>query len=380
MALIVYLFSDLAVYANIIPSAVEALLGPGRLAVGPLETYHVVLIIYGLLACPMCFLDFSKTKPLQYVTMSLRYATFATMLFLSLQFIIQGRGASLLALPAVSVGSLPLLFGAIAYSLVNHHSVPVRAFLAQPCGAAADASVLSIGPPPWRHIQGIVAPIQDEKKRATATVYGGSYLAIVVLYLAMAMSGLVAFGGSHYAECTPGSLHTCVPQPIFTSNFQTYHVRWIGAALSLYPLALSTNYPLMAITLRNNAMQATGFGASWAPQYQRFRWPAVSALTSIPPFVIAFFVRDLGLLVTITGSYFACAIMFILPPALVLGARGYERRVLALKLPDGARNPLYAPDKSLGGGKALPWAVLVMSVFAVLLTTIQLVKDARSDA
>jgi len=92
--------------------------------------------------------------------------------------------------------------------------------------------------------------------------------------------------------------------------------------LPLFPVfTLSTNFPIIAITLQNNLK--TLFMPDEMPQnssffIQRLLYPLVAI---IPPFAVAFVTEDLEVLVGIVGSYAGASIQYIFPALLVYYSR-----------------------------------------------------------
>jgi len=125
-------------------------------------------------------------------------------------------------------------------------------------------------------------------------------------------------------------------------TFADYPIEFKGLSvfstfLGLFPVfTLTANFPLIAITLRNNLMQLIKYGEQ--TEFQFTRRIMFSFLAAGPPILIAFIVQDLSLLVQITGSYAGLAIMFILPALFVIFGR---RRLNALGISDS--NPYESP-------------------------------------
>ena len=66
---------------------------------------------------------------------------------------------------------------------------------------------------------------------------------------------------------------------------------------------MSTNFPIIAITLRNNLeaimTDSSSAIANWSPLTKRLIFPTMAVL---PPVLVALLTEDLGILVSITGK------------------------------------------------------------------------------
>ena len=138
------------------------------------------------------------------------------------------------------------------------------------------------------------------------------YAAILVAYLGLGFVALAAFGGlpadipgNPPGACPPTSIapepHPCPIQHLITQNFQSFSFRPIGYYLALYPVfALTTNFPLIAITLRNNLMSIIpALVPSLSGKLRRWH---CTLLTALPAYTIAFFYRDVDALAGFTGG------------------------------------------------------------------------------
>ena len=94
--------------------------------------------------------------------------------------------------------------------------------------------------------------------------------------------------------------------------------------LVLFPVfTLSTSFPIMAITLRNNlaamfAMTRFNSRGGLSPVITRVVCPLLALL---PPMSVAVITNKVGVLVGITGSYAGTVIQYIIPASLVYLAR-----------------------------------------------------------
>ena len=120
----------------------------------------------------------------------------------------------------------------------------------------------------------------------------------------MCYVAVFAFGEQPFETCS-NRIHDgppCEIQALFTLNFTTYRYTLIAAFLALFPVfTLTSNYPLIAITLRNNTQilfEKVKIIHEW--KYNSYLF---SALASIPPIILAFAYQNISTLVSFTGGF-----------------------------------------------------------------------------
>ena len=117
----------------------------------------------------------------------------------------------------------------------------------------------------------------------------------------------------------------------------------------MFPVfTLTTNYPLIAITLRNN-IQTLVEPISCLKNF-RFNNILFSAVSAIPAIILAYVTRNVTSLVHFTGSYAGLAIEFVVPALLVY----FARRRMEKELPVEMKNMHTSPFSSTF------WIVLVL--------------------
>merc|ERR1712070_17591 len=103
--------------------------------------------------------------------------------------------------------------------------------------------------------------------------------------------------------------------------------------MDAYPLLMIALYPLLSITLRNNlAVLFSNLGTSFGPV---FRQRCFTLAAALPMLLFAFANPDIAHVTSITGAYFGCGIMYIIPAILVTTAR----RTLQEEFPEVVANP-----------------------------------------
>lgn len=313
------------------------------------NAYRIFLLMFLCMVGPFTFFNMQKTKYLQIFTTLMRWIAFVSMILLCALALGQGKGQGHPAM-AVPTG-LPNLFGVCVYSFMCHHSLP---------------SLVT----PWR------------EKRHLFPLLAADYTLILGFYTLLSFTGIFTFPELH---------------DMYTLDFQPYSdtgssiipsIPVLQYFLSLFPVfTLSTNFPIIAITLRNNlrslflreessqqgsrSRSLTSSGSSnqssTAPPPQscnqvlveRFFFPLLALL---PPIAVALATESVEFLVGFTGSYAGAFIQYIIPVALVHQARKQVLEALGL----GVENQHASPFRH---GAWLIF-VLVWAVACVTLVTV----------
>jgi amino acid permease len=198
------------------------------------------------------------------------------------------------------------LFGVCVYAFMCHHSLPQ-----------------------------MVTPIRD--KSAIFRLFAADYLLIVAFYILVCFTAVFTFANI-------ADLYTLNFGPKAASMSANPITTWVGIQyfLALFPVfTLSSSFPIIAITLRNNLktlFQLCRRDGGREP----YSWPidrlVFPLLTIIVPISIALGTEDVQFLVGFTGSYAGAAIQYILPASFVL----LVRRQL-LHSPIVSANPYQSP-------------------------------------
>lgn len=295
VAICAYLLGDLAIYAIAVPQTLytfcnRRILLPsiGVHLIG-MDAYRVFVALFAVVVLPFCYFSFSNTRYVQYATLSARHIAFIMMIAATLAFIAdpdsEFQYEHVHRLPMANWSQIGVVFGTAIYSFMSHHSLP-----------------------------SIITPIRD--KRGLSRLLALDYCAILFLYLVLCWTAVLAF------QNAPDSIVDGAPSPIqtlYTLNFKSYHIRFVAVFVVLFPVfSISSNYPLIAITFRNNLLSLV------PADYERLRHPAVvSTLASLPPVLIALGTMDLGIVVSLTGAIGGLCIQFLIPTFLVYASRRY---------------------------------------------------------
>ncbi|XP_060058708.1 transmembrane protein 104 isoform X2 [Erinaceus europaeus] len=290
--IIIYLYEDLAIYAAAVPSSlmqVTCAVGNDSCGVeahtkhndtdpcwGPLrrvDAYRIYLAVFTLLLGPFTFFDVQKTKYLQILTSLMRWIAFAIMIVLALVRIGHGQGEG--HPPAANFSGIRNLFGVCVYSFMCQHSLP-----------------------------SLITPISS-KRHLTRLVFL-DYVLILAFYSLLSFTAIFCFRGDSLLD-------------MYALNFARCDVVGLAAVryfLGLFPVfTISTNFPIIAVTLRNNwkaLFHREGGTYPWV--VDRVVFPTI---TLVPPVLVAFFTHDLESLVGITGAYAGTGIQYAIPAFLV---------------------------------------------------------------
>ena len=160
-------------------------------------------------------------------------------------------------------------------------------------------------------------------------------------------------------------------EDVYTLNFFNIGADPISYYLALFPVfTLSTNFPIIGITLRENLKSLYRYIKSLIPSLvsavpfldhwsiDRLLFPLIAI---IPPLIIAFFTMDVELLVGITGSYAGVCVQYLIPVALVFASR----RVIIRE-----KGRYVNPHKSPFSHWILLLMVVLWSIVCVIILTI----------
>ncbi|XP_070159666.1 transmembrane protein 104 homolog isoform X1 [Polyergus mexicanus] len=256
------------------------------------DAYRIFLTTFVLSLGPFVFFNVQKTKYLQLLTSVMRWLAFTVMIVYALKnLIVHGpRGDP----PIANLAGVPSLFGACVYSFMCHHSLPA-----------------------------LVSPIANKSKLNRFLAL--DYTLIAFFYLLLAMTGIFAFehlDDLYTLDFGPRGSGDC-------SKSNNIFILLIEYFLALFPVfTLSTSFPIIAITLRNN-LQSLFLNEAKAYNLclGQFVFPILAV---IPPYLIAMSTKDLSKLVGITGSYAGAGIQYLIPTFLVYYARQKTNKIIGL--------------------------------------------------
>jgi len=204
--LCLYLYGDLAIYAVSVATTLEKAAGASHQI-----SYYSFLWGFIMFIGPFCFFNFQKTTYLQLFTMVMRNSAMVLMILLTVLDIANGNRVPTDQLILWDTAKAKELLGMAVFAFMCHHSLP-----------------------------SVILPLTD--KRKTLQVVLVDYV-IVLLY-----NGIIVFSAVLNKPASAIS-------QLYTLNFSEHSVAILAKFLSLYPVfTLSSSFPLICITLRNNLM------------------------------------------------------------------------------------------------------------------------------
>ena len=206
--------------------------------------------------------------------------------------------------------AIPNLFGVCVYSFMCHHSLP-----------------------------SLVTPISDKSK--ITLFFFGDYIIILMFYLLLSFTAIFAF--------TPDELQDIYTLSFFGKDNPVLHFKPLQYFLALFPVfTLSTNFPIIAITLRNNLKTLfTREGRQYHWVINRLVFPL---LAIVPPVIVAFATTNVTELVGITGSYAGAVIQYIIPASMVYYSRRETKKLFGERWGNKHKSPFHQK----------PWCIFVM--------------------
>ncbi|XP_072743135.1 transmembrane protein 104 homolog isoform X1 [Anoplolepis gracilipes] len=292
------------------------------------NAYRIFLTMFVLSLGPFVFFNVQKTKYLQLLTSVMRWLAFTIMIVYALKsLLVNGpRGEP----PVANLAGVPSLFGACVYSFMCHHSLPA-----------------------------LVVPIANKSKLNRFLAL--DYTLIAFFYLLLAMTGIFAFehlDDLYTLDFGPRGSADC-------SKSNNIFIFLIEYFLALFPVfTLSTSFPIIAITLRNNLQSLfLNEDKTYNLCLRQFVFPILAV---IPPYLIAMSTKDLSILVGITGSYAGAGIQYLIPTFLVYYARQKTKKVIGL----GVVNKFASPFS----GRCWLIFVVVWAIACMILVSVNFIQ------
>ncbi|CAJ0939958.1 unnamed protein product [Ranitomeya imitator] len=298
--------------------------------------------VFTLFLGPFTFFNVQKTKYLQILTSLMRWIgeapctssilrsfplvapqeAFIIMIVLALIRIGEGKGEG--KPPMADVSGIRNLFGVCVYSFMCQHSLP-----------------------------SLITPV-SRKTHLTGLVLL-DYILVLSFYSLLCFTAIFCFSS--------GSL-----MDMYTLNFSgcssPFVPTVIGYFLGLFPVfTISTNFPIIAVTLRNN--WRTLFhreGGTYPWLVDRVVFPLI---TLVPPIIVAFCTNHLEILVSVTGAYAGNGIQYVIPAFLVFCSRNDSALVYG---PDSS-NKHRSPFKQIGW----VWFVLLWAFSCFIYVTANII-------
>lgn len=319
IVLCVYLYGDLAIYEAAVAKSLRDIIcdyvpenctkelldsdpcftDSSRSHMSRMEMYRICTFSFVGVMGPFVFFNLTKTKYMQILTTITRWLAMGTMITWAIVLLAEGKNQG--HPPAADITKLPQLFGVCVYSFMCHHSLPA-----------------------------LITPISE--KKSILKLLGADYLLILLFYLLLAFTGIFAF--AHLND-------------LYTLNFQPDRCKDVDTPIAIYCLqvflllfpvfTLSTNFPIIAITLRNNLK---GLFLRETRRYSFFTSRCLFPLLAIiPPTIVGLVTSNVEFLVGITGAYAGSIIQYVVPATLV----HYARKMTLEHIGMGVKNPFSSP-------------------------------------
>lgn len=341
----IYLYGDLSIYSAAVSktlrdvicdsnttvhnatanSSIEDLCWSGHFTTR-FDVYRICLIFFTTLMTPWVFFNVSKTKYLQFMTLSFRWVAFAIMISIAIfRIAFPTPGSPTPNPPMANFSTIPFLIGTCIYSFMSQHSLP-----------------------------SLLVPIKEKSK--ISTIVSLDYFLIGILYLVLALTGIFAFAKLE-------DLYTLNFIP--TDDKESIVFEGVEYFLALFPvLTLTTSFPIIAITLRNN-LQTLFVNKHQLPLQNFFvRQMIFPLMAIIPPFIVTFNTESVQSLVSFTGCYAGACIQYLIPIALVYCSRKTCKNVIG----EGIVNEFRSPFQSNH------WLIMILTwcCISLILSTIHL--------
>ncbi|XP_067935560.1 transmembrane protein 104-like [Watersipora subatra] len=353
ICLIVYLYGDLAIYAAAVPKSLRDIIClykppypncsmgwndtlltdatqcfPGVTSISRMTAYRLCVVLFALCLGPFTFFNVQKTTALQLLTTFLRWFSFGSMIVLALVEL--SRGPKVVAKTA-DFAHVPDLFGVCVYSFMCHHSLP-----------------------------SLVTPIRNKSR--LGVLLAGDYILVFSFYALLSLTAVFAFANiPELYTLTFEPRHCPDPNNPAPSFFQYF--------LALFPVfTLSTNFPIISITLRNN--MKTLFLKPDKTYHFLIDRIAFPFLVLLPPIAVAVATSRVDFLVGITGSYAGSAVQYFIPVALVYCARKTIRQTFGL----------HVHHKSVSPFKHIAWLIglTLWATACIIFVTIKFIIPSPS--
>lgn len=368
VALDIYLFGDLAIYSTTVPKSMMNIVCSTVNTSTVLPTdpchpswplffdrftvYRICVLTFILVCIPMVIAGITKTKYLQMATTISRWSAFTLMIALAIASLAENGAAG--SPPAANFHGFGSLFGVTVYAFMCHHSLP-----------------------------GLITPMST--KVGLFTRLSAVYAVVMLFYFTLSITGSFAF--SHVQDVyTLNFLHD-----EYTSVFYFFCDHF----LALFPVfTLTTNYPIVAITLINNVKVLKNMlfppesnseqeslldeedddETAPRPRSRSLRvaassWTMTDVLIPLftigLPTLISLSTDNVLLLATITGSYPGVGVQFIIPCWLVLRARAMAKSELNFPVPKKNASPFQS--------QAWPMAIFGWALFSIIMVTLNVV-------
>ncbi|CAG9808059.1 unnamed protein product [Chironomus riparius] len=254
------------------------------------QAYRWCLLSFATTMTPWVFFNVSKTKHLQFFTLTFRLVAFSIMIAIATLRIFYPDADEPIPSPKkFQFENVPFLVGSLIYAFMSQHSLP-----------------------------SLLVPIKDKDKISRIVFI--DYILITSLYVVLAMTGIFAFANV---------------EDLYTLNFipsdadGSKYFKILEYFLALFPVfTLTTTFPIVACTLRNNLQTLFIEKSQFNAQNFFVRRMLFPIMAVTPPFIITFNTEDVRSLVSFTGCYAGTFIQYLIPITLVYYGRKAANNIL----------------------------------------------------
>ncbi len=222
--------------------------------------------------------------------------------------LIEGQHAADYSLASIS--GFPNLFGVSIYSFMCQHSLP-----------------------------GMITPMRSKHRVFQLVLV--DFVLILVFYLLLSYTGTFLFQLKDLND-----LYTLNFFKQFSSVYPVGDqvLAILGYYLALFPVfTLSTNFPIISITLRENLKELAIFSLKRCHGDRPFHWAVnrflFPVLALVPAIGLAFATYNLSFLVSITGSFPGIAIQYVIPATLAFCGKYIITKKLKMKYENRYKSP-----------------------------------------
>lgn len=237
------------------------------------------------------------------------YTAFGLMITIAISKLAQGNIADPIP-PAATLVGFPVLFGVSIYSFMCQHSLP-----------------------------GMITPMR--KKRGVFVLIAVDFGLILTFYLMLAYTGAFWLNYDSLEDLyTLNFFRQFLPSDMAAEKVLSI----LGYYLALFPVfTLSTNFPIISITLRENLKALSRVLLKRWIGDQPFPWVVdrllFPVLALILPIAIAFGTQNVELLVSITGSFPGIGVQYVIPVTLAFCGKSIIMKRLNIKYENKYKSP-----------------------------------------
>lgn len=293
------------------------------------EAYRMCLLVFTMTMAPWVFFNVTKTKHLQFFTLTFRFIAFSIMIAIATYRILFPSDDEDIPDPIkYDFTNVPFLVGSLIYAFMSQHSLP-----------------------------SLLVPIKEKDK--ISKIVSVDYFIITSLYLVLALTGIFAFNNVE-------DLYTLNFIPSDGGGSKSFKI--MEYFLALFPVfTLTTTFPIVACTLRNNLQTLFIEKSQFNSQNFFVRRLLFPIMAVTPPFIITFNTENVRSLVSFTGCYAGAFIQYFIPITLVYYGRKTANNILGCGIINEYRSKFQSNF----------WLIMlfVWTCFSLIIVSVDMFKD-----